>query len=356
MLTPKCAFFELTKHCNLNCVHCYVVDNTHRNELTTEEACRLLDALAEEAFFLVVFSGGEVLLRRDFFDIAEHAKRLRFAVSVFTNGTLITEEAADRFARLRPFSVEVSLHGVTPETGDAVTAVAGSYEQILQGVRRLRARGVRVILKANALDLNVQEVGLMRRLAGELGVLFKTFDPALFPRFSGDTAPLQQAVSQQALEALFLQTFRSQSGGSLRPVEHPCPSGDERPCGIASPNQVAIGADGYLYPCLLYRFHGFNLRTMPFREAYRRRAELIPEVITVRSADLEPCPDCAASGHYAHCFATAMRLTGDPLAHIPVNHRIAQAVATASAQLTAERRAHAEAAAPVAVPVTEPIA
>ena len=112
----------------------------------------------------------------------------------------------------------------------------------------------------------------------------------------------------------------------------------ERPCGIAQPDYIVISADGYLYPCLLYRFHGWNLRKIPFREAYRRRHELIPEVIQATNAHLAPCPDCEQSGHYHHCFATAMRVTGDPLAHIPVNHRIAQATARAYAQVQQERQ------------------
>ncbi len=339
-MSLKSAFLELTKHCNLNCVHCYVVDNTHRNELTTEEVKRFLDELAAEGFLLLQLTGGEVLLRKDFFELAQYAKQRRFNLTIFTNGTLITEAVADRFASLRPYRVEISLHGVTPETCDAVTAVAGSYEQILQGVRRLKARAVPVMLKANVLDLNVQEVTHVRRIARELGVGFRTFDPAIFPRFSGDRSSVDHAASVEGLQGAMVESFRVLSEQELQvALSHPCPAADNRPCDIGSDSQVTIGADGYLYPCPLYRFHGFNLRKMSFHDAYHRKHELIPEVIHARWDDLEKCPDCDAAGHYHHCFANAMRLTGNPLAHIPVNHRMAQATAQAYAQVLQERQA-----------------
>ena len=173
-MSPRNAFIELTKHCNLACVHCYVVDNTHRNELSTDEVKRLLDDLAREGFLFLTLTGGEVLLRRDFFELAWHAKRLRFAVTVFTNGTLVTDEIADQFAELSPYLFEISLHGATPETCDAATAVDGSYAQILAGVRRLRARGLPVRLKANVLDINTGDVHRVARLAKELGVSFSS--------------------------------------------------------------------------------------------------------------------------------------------------------------------------------------
>lgn len=339
MNEPRGVFFELTKHCNLNCVHCYVVDNSHRNELSTDEVKRLLDDLAAEGFLFLQFTGGEVLLRKDFFALAAYAKTLRFATTIFTTGTLVTETVADRLAALRPYSVEISLHGVSPETCDAVTQVAGSYARILQGVRLLQARGVRVILKANVLDLNVHEIQHVRRLAQTLGVAFRSFDPAIFPRFSGDRSTVNHAASDGQLQQFLTEEFRALPDDALQSaLDHPCPAAGDAPCGIAKPSQVTIGADGYLYPCPLYRFHGFNLRKMSFHDAYHRKHELIPEVIKARIGDLERCPDCDATGRYHHCFATAMRTTGNPLAHIAVNHRVAQATAKAYAQALEERR------------------
>ena len=144
----------------------------------------------------------------------------------------------------------------------------------------------------------------------------------------------------EEIQAVLADNFRAGTDEEFQAaLRHPCPTNDNRPCGIAKPEEVVIGADGYLYPCPLWRFHGFNLRKVPFGEAYRRRAELIPEVIDKRWGDLERCAECDAGGHYHHCFATAMRVTGNPLAHIHANHRVAQATARAAAQVQAERQA-----------------
>ena len=335
----KSVFLELTKHCNLNCVHCYVVDNTHRNELTTDEVKRILDELAAERFLFLALTGGEVLLRPDFFEITAHAQRRQFAITVFTNGTLITGDIADRLATLRCYAVEISLHGATPATCDAVTAVAGSYEQILRGIRLLKARGVRVALKANVLDMNIEEIRQIGHLAMALGVGFRGIDAEILPRFSGDVASTHLAASDRQLLEFYANMFRASSGAARQGVlAHPCPSAGALPCGIGSDGQVTIGADGYLYPCPLWRFHGFNLRKMSFHDAYHRKAALIPEVINARWHDLEHCSDCDATGNYHHCFAAAMRTTGDPLAHIPLHHRIAQAKTRALAQVEQERQ------------------
>lgn len=352
-MNTKKVFLELTKHCNLNCVHCYVVDNAHRHELTTDEIKRLLDDLAQEGFLVVTFTGGEVLLRKDFFEIARYARARRFAVIVFTTGTLVTEEIADQFAALPCLSVEISLHGATPETCDAVTQVAGSYERILTGVRRLQARGVRVVLKGNILDLNASEAHQVGQIAQAMDIEFRGFDPVIIPRFSGDVSSVAQAASDERLQGFLTDMFRPLSDTQVHAaLNHPCPAADYLPCGIGSDSQVAIGADGYLYPCPLYRFHGFNLRKMSFHDAYHRKRELIPEVIDKRVGDLERCPDCDATGHYQHCFATAMRLTGDPLSHIPLNHRIAQVGMRAYAQVQQERQAAAPAATPTTAAVS----
>ncbi|HOY64046.1 MAG TPA: radical SAM protein, partial [bacterium] len=135
------AHFELTRRCNLRCRHCYVCGGDERREMSTEQVFRALDVLADSGTLFVTFTGGEPLVRRDFFEIAERAAEKNFAVRIFTNGTLIDEAAADRIAALNPLEVGISVYGATAETHDGITMSPGSFEKSASK-RARRASGV----------------------------------------------------------------------------------------------------------------------------------------------------------------------------------------------------------------------
>jgi MoaA/NifB/PqqE/SkfB family radical SAM enzyme len=100
---PLGATFELTQRCNLNCVHCYIngsggLGSGNNQELSLDEINRILDQMAGAGVVNLLLTGGEVFLRLDFLDIYRYAKGLGMLVMVFTNSTLLTEQAADFLA------------------------------------------------------------------------------------------------------------------------------------------------------------------------------------------------------------------------------------------------------------------
>ena len=100
--------WEITYRCNLRCSHCYQTGASGEKELTTEEIYSALDELADLGCLYLTFTGGEILLREDLFDIAKYARKKEFAIRLFTNGTLIDEKVADKIKNLSPLSVEIS--------------------------------------------------------------------------------------------------------------------------------------------------------------------------------------------------------------------------------------------------------
>src|SRR5271168_3603936 len=96
---PLSVQVDLTYRCNERCVHCYLDHNDH-GEMTTAEIKHLLDEMAEAGVFILTLSGGEIFLRKDFFDILEHARRLMFCVKLKTNAVLIREKEARRLKDL----------------------------------------------------------------------------------------------------------------------------------------------------------------------------------------------------------------------------------------------------------------
>lgn len=123
--------WNITNRCNLRCVHCYASANSDFNELTTEQCFQIVDSLAEFKVPLILFSGGEPLLRKDLFEIAEYAKKKGLKSVLSTNGTLIDRDMAEN---LRVFEyVGVSLDGIAT-TNDRFRGVEGAFEKAFNGL------------------------------------------------------------------------------------------------------------------------------------------------------------------------------------------------------------------------------
>ena len=123
--------WNITNRCNLRCLHCYASANSDVRELTTEQCFQILDSLAEFKVPLILFSGGEPLLRDDIFEIAGYAKKKGIKSVLSTNGTLIDRDVAEN---LRVFEyVGVSLDGLA-STNDRFRGVEGAYERAFNGL------------------------------------------------------------------------------------------------------------------------------------------------------------------------------------------------------------------------------
>src|SRR6478672_1295511 len=140
---------DLTYRCNERCIHCYLDHHDH-GEMTTAEIKDLLDQMAAAGVFYLTISGGEILMRRDFFEILEHARLRTFCIKLKTNVILIRKQEADRIKALGVESVQISIYSHQPEVHDAITKLPGSLEQSIEAIRRLRAHGIHVIM-ANVL-------------------------------------------------------------------------------------------------------------------------------------------------------------------------------------------------------------
>lgn len=196
---------ELTYACNLHCVHCYT-DPLNRPELLKKEmpfekVIALLDKLYAEEAFWICFTGGEVFMRKDFFRIYDYAHGKGFLITLFTNGTLVSETVADHLREKPPFHIEVSFHGATDATFDAITQVPGSFRQCVQGVKRLLDRGLPVKLKTKAMTLNRQELGLIKAFVENLGLPFNV-NAVIYPRLDGDDSSCSYRLDPKEIVAL----------------------------------------------------------------------------------------------------------------------------------------------------------
>ncbi len=127
---PMSVQLDVTYRCNERCVHCYL-DHDDHGEMTTAEIKHLLDEMAEAGVFILTLSGGEIFLRKDFFEILEHARQLTFCVRLKTNAVMIREREAARIRDLGVESIQISIYSHRPEVHDAITLVPGSLKRSL---------------------------------------------------------------------------------------------------------------------------------------------------------------------------------------------------------------------------------
>src|SRR5690606_1736220 len=153
---PFSAMLEIADRCNEACVHCYQVQG-QKGELETAHWERVMRELAELGVMFLTFSGGEATLRRDFLHLVAYARRLRFAVRIFSNGLNLDAAMAAELGRLSVQEVQISLYSHRAEVHDGVTRVPGSFERVVAAARHLRAAGVQVLLKSPLMSLNAPE-------------------------------------------------------------------------------------------------------------------------------------------------------------------------------------------------------
>jgi len=163
--------YNCTARCNLRCLHCYSSSDPscQREQLTTDQAKQLLSQLPEANAPVVLFSGGEPLLREDLFELMAEARDLKLRTVISTNGTLITPEIAGRLAELELSYAGISLDGQEP-FHDEFRQVKGSFSAALRGMENCRAAGLRTGLRFTITKANAAQVPAIFDIAVEADI------------------------------------------------------------------------------------------------------------------------------------------------------------------------------------------
>src|SRR6202142_1590876 len=140
-LKPRLIFWEVTKGCNLRCVHCRATatELSSPTDLPTSTALGIIDQIAAAANPILVLSGGEPLYRSDIFQLARYGTDKGLRVALATNGTLVTKEVARMIVDAGVKRVSISLDGADAATHDAFRSIPGAFDAAVQGLRNLQA-------------------------------------------------------------------------------------------------------------------------------------------------------------------------------------------------------------------------
>ena len=296
---PLSVQLDVTYRCNERCVHCYL-DHEDHGEMSTQEVTGVLAQLADAGVFFLSLSGGEVLMRRDFFEIVEHARRLQFNVKIKTNGVMIREKEAARIRELGVEQVQISVYSHRREVHDAITKLPGSLERTLQAIRFLKSQGLKVTIANVLMAGNFCDHAGVIALAKELGVSY-TLDPTITPKMDGDRSILALRLPAADLQEVF---HNSELVGD---VEHfcapPAPPDEDvmegYPCS-AGHTACYISPYGDVFPCVQFPLPSGNVRRQKFLDIWRHSPQL-QEVRSIRAKDLPVCSTCAHVGTCTRC-------------------------------------------------------
>ena len=306
---PLNVSLELTLRCNIRCTHCYNFDRDRPLsragvELSMEEIGRLFDDLRRAGTLFLALTGGEAMAHPRFWEVADLAAARGFAVTLLSNGTLLTEAACDRLAGYANlWGVSLSVYGAVAATHDGVTQGSGSFERTMAGARRLRDRGVRVGLKYVVLKANAGEVGAM--VAACEGEGFEvSVDPTITGRYDGTSGSLGTRVDPATLEALYRGPLRERVG-----VGKADPTDDEFKCNCARGN-AAVMSSGDVYPCVATPLKAGNIREGGFLKVWKE-SPVFQWIRGLKLSDFKTCAPCPLKAWCRRSPGPATILHGD---------------------------------------------
>jgi radical SAM protein with 4Fe4S-binding SPASM domain len=323
---PAYGAFELTDRCNLSCRMCFVRqaagDLTQvAKELPAYAWLELAHQAVDNGMVFLLLTGGEVFVRRDFFEIYEPLTRMGLVLSLFTNGTLITKDIARRLAQAPPSRTEITLYGATADTCEAVTGRPGSYAACCAGIEALVSHGIPLGLKTTITRQNVGELEAMRQMAHNWGVPFSASwllarRPDLTPsevedcRLSASEGVWLEATDRASADEWTEVALRETATGSRHNFY--CHAGKAA---------FVINPAGEMNVCLVLNQPAARPLRTGFAEAWKQ----VLQYVEAAPAPASECRDCDALAYCGRCPAWSFMETGTLTDPVPYLCEIARA-------------------------------
>ncbi|MCS4540875.1 MAG: radical SAM protein [Euryarchaeota archaeon] len=298
---------ELTRSCNLQCIYCYADGGQPLpNELTVNEIRKVIDEAKELGAKTVNFTGGEPLLHKDFFSIAKYAYDAGLQILVYTNGTLITREVAEKILSLKIFPC-VKLDTTSPFTQDFLAGINGAFNRIMEGINNLMkvGYGTKYQLNINTVicKQNIEHLPELWVWARKRGI-----QPSLLrlgPK--GRAIGKDLAVKTLNLKELFekISEIDKQFGENWEPVTPFCGRGCHKQyisCFITS--------QGFVQPCTGVDIHAGNIREEGLRKILSS-SEVFKITRNIDKHLKGACGVCKYLGICYGCRGLAYYLSGD---------------------------------------------
>lgn len=321
---PFIGQFELTTRCNFGCRMCYACSGlSHRAIKEKELSAKEWIHLAKEAFdagtLFLLLTGGEVFYREDFREIYEEIAQMGFIVSLYSNGSLLTEKVMKWLSKVPPAQIDISLYGASPDTYKRVCGNADGYHKTLEGIRLLKAAGINVQIRTTVIKENVEDIDRMLEIAESFDLKLNITD-YISPgretqkKDTGRLSPAEQAKILKKMDAYYNKeetAFKledlyqdkelfNKARECFRAYENSGPF----PCNSGK-NSFFITWDGRMIPCpILNTPESYPLK-QGFYSAWSDLAAKCSEVPACRT-----CSKCALKENCNSCPGRLLNETG----------------------------------------------
>jgi heme b synthase len=333
--------WEITRRCNLNCVHCRSsskLEVKDHPDFSFDEAKRVLDDISSFAQPVVVLSGGEPLLRKDVFDIAAYGTEKGLRMCLATNGTLVTEEICHNIKESGIRMVSLSLDGASAAVHDDFRNQIGAFEGTIKAAGLFRKHGIEFLINSSFTKRNQEEVPKIYKLAKELGAT-AWYMFMIVPTGRGQDI-LAELISPEDYEELLNWHYdmeKEEDDMLVRPTCAPhyyrivlqrskndkekfkrrslkFSTGGSKGC-LAGQLICLIDVDGEVLPCSYFPKSAGNIRRQSFKDIWEN-SELFKSLRDFKSYK-GSCGSCEYINVCGGCRARAYSMTGDYLAEEP---------------------------------------
>lgn len=332
MQIPVTASFELTARCNFHCRMCYVCRLSNdrdamQKELTAEQWIRLGEEARDEGLYFLTLTGGEIFLRKDFRQIYEELSNMGFRITLYTNGSMITDETAKWLKRIPPALVSVTMYGASPGSYEIITGHRDGFERTMRGIRALMDNGIRTEIKTTVVKANQNEFEDLVRIADQFGLMLGLVNYVSARREGVGTdpltsrlTPLETVLHNERFEE-YIENFllkNRQAGDQTQNMEiiddwgdprtdpsDSCPQhGNAFRC-TAGHSACWFTWDGFITPCAFLPVPAVNVLEKPFKEAWDELKVKCNEVPKCRE-----CEECDMKGACKTCPGRLYSETG----------------------------------------------
>lgn len=338
---PKWLAWEITRRCNLNCVHCRSSSELEAKghpDFDFTEAKRILDDITSYAQPVVVLSGGEPLLRDDVFDIAAYGTEKGLRMCLATNGTLVTDEVCRRLKEVGIRMVSMSLDGADAKVHDNFRSQPGAFDGTINATRLFREHEIPFLFNSSFTKRNQADIPRVYRLAKELGAT-AWYMFMIVPTGRGEDI-LSELISPEEYEELLEWHYQMEKNEPELLVRPTCAphyyrvvaqrsreegekfkrrtlqfsTGGGKGC-LAGQLISLIDVDGNVLPCSYFPMPAGNLRQQSFKDIWEN-SPLFKELRDFKSYRGR-CGSCEYVNVCGGCRARAYAISGDYLAEEP---------------------------------------
>jgi len=306
---PSDIHIDLTFECPLDCVHCFAKgsETIHPALMDTKKVKNLLDQAAELEVLTITFSGGEPLLRKDIWDLVGYARQKGFIVKLKTSGFYITTKDIEFIAATGLIWVDISLHGIRPETHDAVTRVSGSFKKAMDAIIGLHNAGVLVQVNSSALKENYREIPEILNFSNKHSISNGITMWIMESRTKGDE-PKKHAMDHDE----FLRTSLTMLQKGKQKLPETNGYDLDEPLCFAGRASLYAGPDGIVYPCVTWPEVAGDLKKQSLREIWFD-SPVFKRIRGQFMKDRRECVGCNLFGYCNFCPGRAFQSAGNAI-------------------------------------------